>query len=117
MTTINVSLEKVDYGAVMAVVTTDEHYPLSRRFLEDIVVQEIALASGVTLVRARQEWDFDKSARFDSELPGKKSIRVSMTRHDPKDDLFQKQEDGSYVMSLESVAAHAAAAKRRKGGQ
>jgi hypothetical protein len=104
MTNIHVSLKRVDYGQVTAVVATDEAYHMSRRFLEDLVLQEIAVAAGVSLPAARGEWDFDTSARYDSELPGKKAIRVIFKRHNPEDDLIQKKPFGSYALTFERLS-------------
>jgi hypothetical protein len=103
MTNIHVSLKRVDYGQVTAVVVTDEAYHMSRRFLEDIVLQEIAVAAGVTLPAARGQWDFDTSARNELAPAGKKAIRVIFKRHNPEDDLIQKQPDGSYALTFEKL--------------
>lgn len=99
MSSIEVTVEHVDKQIVKATITTPEGFGLSKNTIRQLVSAELKIIDAEKFTDAWKNLDWGSSRR-----PGKGWTRhVVLNWHDPRDDLFQKQPDGSYTMSFAAL--------------
>jgi hypothetical protein len=87
---------------VLAEITTAKDLPLTRNVLEGLVYAALVQRDGGKIRDLLPVWDYDSVERI-RETDTERTVRVRMKRHDPKTDLFQRQPDGSYAVTIASL--------------
>lgn len=101
---------------VFVEVTTAKDFILTRNVLQGLSYAAMVQRDGGTIRDLLPVWDIASTERI-RETDTEKTILVKLKRHDPKDDLFQKQPDGSYVMTIGSLEKLAEQGRKAKEEQ
>lgn len=86
-------------------VTAAKDFILTRNVLQGLALAAVRQRDGgaeKSLKEQLKTWDVDSTERI-RETETERTVLVKLKRHDPKDDLFQKQPDGSYAMTIGSL--------------